>query len=65
MSDADKLRAQIPTSTDPARLEREAKRAEGPNSWGLCEGCPPVGYPTDETRCAECPRRAGEEKDHG
>lgn len=21
-----------------------------------CEGCPPPGYPTDKTRCAECPR---------
>jgi hypothetical protein len=20
--------------------------------------CPPTDYPTDETRCAECPRRA-------
>ena len=24
----------------------------------LCGDCPPVGYPTDKTRCAECPRRA-------
>ncbi len=24
----------------------------------LCEDCPPVGYPTDETRCLPCPRRA-------
>jgi hypothetical protein len=23
-----------------------------------CEDCPPVGYPTDRTRCTECPRRA-------
>lgn len=23
----------------------------------LCEDCPPVGYPTDGTRCAQCPRR--------
>lgn len=23
----------------------------------LCEDCPPVGYPTDETRCVSCPRR--------
>ncbi len=22
-----------------------------------CEDCPPVGYPTDKTRCSECPRR--------
>lgn len=25
----------------------------------LCEGCPPVGYPTDTTRCNGCPRAAG------
>lgn len=25
---------------------------------GLCEDCPPVGYPTDKTRCLPCPRRA-------
>lgn len=23
----------------------------------LCEDCPPVGYPTDKTRCTPCPRR--------
>lgn len=23
----------------------------------LCEDCPPVGYPTDKTRCLPCPRR--------
>jgi RecJ-like exonuclease len=21
----------------------------------LCSDCPPVGYPTDKTRCSECP----------
>lgn len=24
----------------------------------LCDDCPPVGYPTDKTRCLPCPRRA-------
>lgn len=24
----------------------------------LCEDCPPSGYPTEETRCVPCPRRA-------
>lgn len=24
-----------------------------------CSDCPPVGYPTDRTRCEECPRRGG------
>lgn len=23
----------------------------------FCEGCPPDSYPTDKTRCTECPRR--------
>ena len=23
----------------------------------LCSDCPPVGYPTDKTRCSDCPRR--------
>lgn len=23
----------------------------------LCSDCPPVGYPTDKTRCSPCPRR--------
>lgn len=23
----------------------------------LCDDCPPVGYPTDKTRCTPCPRR--------
>ena len=23
----------------------------------LCEDCPPIGYPTDKTRCLPCPRR--------
>lgn len=25
----------------------------------MCNDCPPVGYPTDKTRCLECPRRSG------
>lgn len=24
----------------------------------LCSDCPPVGYPTDSTRCDKCPRKA-------
>jgi hypothetical protein len=23
----------------------------------LCEDCPPIGYPTNKTRCTPCPRR--------
>lgn len=25
----------------------------------LCEDCPPVGYPTNKTRCLSCPRLTG------
>ena len=28
----------------------------------LCEDCPPVGYPTDDTRCLPCPRRPGADR---
>jgi hypothetical protein len=28
-------------------------------SYGaICEGCPPVDYPTQKTRCLPCPRRS-------
>jgi hypothetical protein len=27
----------------------------------LCSDCPPIGYPTDETRCSACPRRSDSE----
>lgn len=33
----------------------------GPAAGGLCEDCPPVDYPTDDTRCAPCPRRVSDE----
>jgi hypothetical protein len=26
----------------------------------LCEDCPPIGYPTDKTRCDPCPRSQSE-----
>lgn len=31
--------------------------ARGEKQPPHCSDCPPDGYPTDETRCAECPRR--------
>jgi len=42
----------LPLDEHLAQVDRVAAelRAE------LCEGCPPVGYPTNETRCAECTR---------
>lgn len=27
-------------------------------AWPLCSDCPPVDYPTDKTRCAECDRKS-------
>lgn len=30
----------------------------GDDHANLCEDCPPTDYPTDETRCAPCPRRS-------
>lgn len=30
---------------------------DGPRVAALCSDCPPVGYPTDKTRCTPCPRR--------
>lgn len=34
----------------------EPQAARGSDT--LCSDCPPVGYPTDETRCAPCPRQS-------
>lgn len=31
----------------------------------LCEDCPPIGYPTDKTRCEPCPRSAAPEPHEG
>jgi len=31
---------------------------QGEDAEVLCSDCPPVGYPTDKTRCLPCPRRA-------
>lgn len=31
------------------------------SSNSICSDCPPVGYPTDKTRCADCPITAADE----
>lgn len=31
--------------------------SDTPGAAGTCSDCPPVGYPTDATRCLPCPRR--------
>jgi hypothetical protein len=40
---------------DATKRDYPARRAERQQ---LCEDCPPIGYVTDKTRCAPCPRRA-------
>jgi hypothetical protein len=40
-----------------AEEDRERGRVAVQAIDTLCEDCPPVGYPTDETRCTPCPRR--------
>ena len=37
----------------PVRVE------EALPGYMLCSDCPPIGYPTNKTRCLECPRTAG------
>lgn len=39
---------------DIARAALQKDRA----SADMCEDCPPSDYPTQKTRCADCPRRA-------
>jgi hypothetical protein len=36
----------------------ESGSATVENPEELCSDCPPMGYPTDKTRCLPCPRRA-------
>lgn len=43
--------------THPVPDEEYQKAMQEPQ---LCEDCPPVGYPTDKTRCLPCPRRSAE-----
>lgn len=41
-----------------ARLTTSTPEPVATTPETLCEDCPPVGYPTDKTRCTPCPRRA-------
>lgn len=42
------------TGPDDTTGENVAERIRAAKA---CGDCPPVGYPTDETRCTPCPRR--------
>lgn len=57
----DALKEGWPLPSPPGSVERSAapNKTAPPQVSGkeLCEGCPPAGYPTDDTRCTPCPRR--------
>ena len=47
-----------------AMIRMRSTRSTGPHpdpardgEMVMCSDCPPVGYPTDKTRCTPCPRR--------
>lgn len=42
---------------DARHVYREWKQSQTNHDDGVCEDCPPVGYPTDGTRCWACPRK--------
>ncbi len=43
---------------EPALARAAFQSTESRSKDGLCSDCPPQGYPTNETRCDECPRAA-------
>jgi len=51
-----RVRPEEPACTHPALTGTKAWKCD--LCGVLCEDCPPVGYPTDETRCTPCPRSA-------
>lgn len=57
--------ARVWTKIDVIRAKQAAKPTGSAlpigNSEQLCGDCPPVGYPTDKTRCTPCPRRTPED----
>lgn len=58
--------ARTNTSMGPTTVSLESPHDKDPpeaadiasGSADLCSDCPPVGYPTDTTRCMPCPRRS-------
>ena len=57
------LAAAIEPATPP--VTPIASGQAGEREAQLCSDCPPVGYPTDETRCEPCPRRDRTLRDTG
>lgn len=58
------LREALATRTDPEphggghEPDYYVSATDPPAADELCDGCPPVGYPTDKMRCLPCPRRS-------
>lgn len=50
----------IDSSSETVRQSSKCSAPDGltPLESELCGDCPPLGYSTDKTRCAPCPRRA-------
>lgn len=45
----------------------KCRDCDGSGKEPLCSDCPPIGYPTNKTRCNECPAAAalaGEENEN-
>jgi hypothetical protein len=55
-------RALIDDAQKALDIARDAIRSAGKDvpadSPGNCSDCPPSGYPTNKTRCTDCPLRA-------
>jgi hypothetical protein len=65
-SDPDFLAIRARHSDELDRLNDE--RGTDPSATvALCHDCPPVGYPSNQTRCVTCPRRSApiKEPKHG
>lgn len=56
----DEASARAACEADYIRRWREAGLVAAGEVRALCSDCPPNGYPTDTTRCRDCPRRTAE-----
>jgi Lar family restriction alleviation protein len=54
--EASRTEAIIAWNTRPSPTDADAPEGLAGED-DLCDDCPPVGYPTDKTRCLPCPRR--------
>lgn len=54
--EADELRKWLDQAIERPRMETPVECPKADGKYVLCYDCPPVGYPTNETRCSVCPR---------